>query len=189
MTKTKFSPTSDQRDALRFCSITYRADWKARLMSAWLSGGYDRELADVHRRHYPLLQQVRNQGGPQWLASFDPSAPSPEVAKRIAGERKVLRHLLRRAKAMGMPCVKVNDGEVTYKATGERQVLDVVDSVDESYLYFASPTGAGRYVAFIVLGNSPSEVVCDCSSPEPDDHPFNLLMAEVMAYGEKVEGL
>jgi hypothetical protein len=189
--KTTYYPNPDQKYALARVAHLVGAGWKDKLMQAWLDGAYARHLPASCVAESHLLQQVRNQGGPSWLAKFDLAAPHPDVVRREAGERKVLRHLLRRAKAMGMPCIKVNDGEESYKATSEAQVLDTVFSVDESYLLFARPAGEAGVAlsAYIVLGNSPSEVICDHSSPDDEAHPFNVLMAEVMAYGEKVGGL
>jgi hypothetical protein len=60
----KFEPTPEQLEALRQFADRVGHGWKATLNEFWWTGT-DANLPDGH-----LLRQVRNQGGPRWLAKF-----------------------------------------------------------------------------------------------------------------------
>jgi len=59
-------PTFEQVTAVIAYAKEKGKDWKAKLNADWL-----RAAAMIKGRHSPLLQQVRNQFGPEWLAKFD----------------------------------------------------------------------------------------------------------------------
>ena len=57
-------PTSAQLNALRGFAQRHGRTWKSKLNAAWASGR-DERLPDA-----PLLRQLRNEFGPEWLARF-----------------------------------------------------------------------------------------------------------------------
>jgi len=65
--RTTFNPTPEQVEALRAFAGKYGHNWKHTLSNLWFNGRDDRE-PNGH-----LLRQVRNQGGPRWLAKYAPS--------------------------------------------------------------------------------------------------------------------
>jgi hypothetical protein len=60
----KFTPTFEQFAALKRFAERHGRPWKSQLNAAWLSG------ADACEEGGCYLRQVRNQGGPSWLARF-----------------------------------------------------------------------------------------------------------------------
>jgi phosphosulfolactate phosphohydrolase-like enzyme len=65
----------------------------------------------------------------------------------------------------GFTIRKVSDGEEVMPFLDVRQVVATVNSVDESHLYVSDPLG-NKATLFIVLGNSPGELVADYSQNE-----------------------
>jgi hypothetical protein len=59
--------TADQRVAVAAFKDANGEEWKDRLASLWMSGNYSRK--GISTDQAALLQQVRNQHGPQWLES------------------------------------------------------------------------------------------------------------------------
>lgn len=59
-------PSAEQLVAVIAYAQENGKNWKAKLNADWL-----RAAARLHGRHSPLLQQVRNQFGPDWLAKFE----------------------------------------------------------------------------------------------------------------------
>jgi hypothetical protein len=59
--------TGEQRTALKLFSEKNGNGWKEKLNIAWTSGSYK----GIDRSQSALLQQVRNQFGPEWLISLD----------------------------------------------------------------------------------------------------------------------
>lgn len=105
------------------------------------------------------------------------------VEKRLADERKVIRKLIRVAKAHGYGLSRVWDGECNEYPKTEEQTLDVVFSVDECVMRFKHPDQPKSHCAFIVLGNSAPEVIADCSVGEG----WDAVMAEMNEYTDKME--
>lgn len=58
--------TNDQREALKFFSEKNGQAWKDKLNIAWTSGSYK----GLDNNQSALLQQVRNQYGPEWLVKL-----------------------------------------------------------------------------------------------------------------------
>lgn len=63
-------PTPEQHEALRRFAERHGRTWKAKLVSAWLSGKDDRMQDGA------LLRQVRNQLGARWLRGFKLESPT-----------------------------------------------------------------------------------------------------------------
>lgn len=107
------------------------------------------------------------------------------VEKRLEGERKAVRKLIRMAKDAGFRPFKVFEGEEYEKVVGETDTLEVVFSVDESVIYFRDGMGR-KFSAFIVLGNSPEEVISDYGAQEDIfEHVIDPLFQEHMEWSEK----
>jgi hypothetical protein len=103
--------------------------------------------------------------------------------KRQAIERKVIRHLIRTAKAHGYALTKVFDGEESVKCQTETDAMDTVFSVDESTIYFKHPDELNVKCAVIVLGNDGWDAISDCSVGER----WNKVMDECTEYANKGE--
>ena len=72
--------TEDQRAALRAYSEKNGQAWKERLNVAWTSGSYK----GLDTKQSALLQQVRNQFGPEWLTHLKTDDLYPEIAQKTA---------------------------------------------------------------------------------------------------------
>lgn len=62
-------PTKPQLLAIQAFKARHGRYWKAALSHCWLSG------TDAHQPDGPLLRQVRNAHGPEWLYSYERRAP------------------------------------------------------------------------------------------------------------------
>lgn len=113
-----------------------------------------------------------------------------QLNARIAMERKVVRHLLRTAKAAGYMAEVVDDGGYTFeKVKTERDVMDAVFAVDEANIGFLHPSRNVRYWAFIVLGNGGWDAIADCTVGNPDSvvgAGWNTVMDECSDYSDKL---
>jgi hypothetical protein len=58
------TPTPEQLDALRAFAAKYGRFWKDVLLTKWITG------TDANEPNGHLLRQVRNQGGPRYLAGL-----------------------------------------------------------------------------------------------------------------------
>jgi hypothetical protein len=105
------------------------------------------------------------------------------LEKRMALERKIVRHLIRTAKAHGYAVTKVWDGEEYVKCQTENIAMDAVFSVDESTIYFKHPDQPKGHCAVIVLGNSGYDSIADNSTGEG----WDAVMKECDAYSDKQE--
>lgn len=90
-------------------------------------------------------------------------------------ERGVLQSLIRYMKPRGFELLGVNDGEETVKTSNEKDALDTVFSVDESWMIFRKQ-GFTRHSVYVVLGNSPEEVVADWGYKEGDPDGWDKAM-------------
>jgi hypothetical protein len=67
-------------------------------------------------------------------------------------ESKIIRHFIRAATAAGFHLHSCSDGEERQRVRTEREAFEVIDSVDQSWLYF-SKEGHKNEVLVIILGN------------------------------------
>lgn len=105
------------------------------------------------------------------------------VEKRLADERKVIRKLIRVAKAHGYTLWRIWDGEENEYPATENEALEVVFGVDECWMRFKHPDRRPQtHVAYIVLGNSGPEVIADCSVGEG----WDAVMVEMNEYTDKM---
>lgn len=70
--------TTDQREALKLFSEKNGQGWKDKLNLAWTSGSYK----GLGSSQSALLQQVRNQFGPEWLFNLKTDDLYPEAAQQ-----------------------------------------------------------------------------------------------------------
>lgn len=105
-----------------------------------------------------------------------------QLTKRMAIERKVVRHLIRTAKQHGYAVTKIFDGEEMVKCKTETEVMDTVFSVDECTIYFKRPDQAKGHCAVIILGNDGWDAIADNSIGEGWDD----VIKECDAYSDKL---
>jgi len=89
-----------------------------------------------------------------------------EVSQSMALERKVVRHLIRTAKAHGYAVTKVWDGGEMVRVKNETAAMNAVFAVDESRIYFKHPAEDKGHCACIVLGNDGWDAIVDASMGE-----------------------
>jgi hypothetical protein len=101
-------------------------------------------------------------------------APLPHTL----AERRVIANLIAHLERAGFELRGASDGEVRHTVRTTKEALEVIFSVDDSWLYVAKPDTARRYTVYFVLGNAPdgSEVACDWSSPDLDVDGFSEAM-------------
>ena len=104
------------------------------------------------------------------------------IEKRLADERKVVRKLIRVAKAHGYELTRIWDGECWEKPKTEEEALDVVFSVDEYSMRFKHPEQPKSHCAIIILGNSGPKVITDSSVGEG----WGTVMAVMNEYTDKM---
>lgn len=104
------------------------------------------------------------------------------IEKRLADERKVVRKLIRVAKAHGYELTRIWDGECWEKPKTEEEALGVVFSVDECSMRFKHPEQPKSHCAVIILGNSGPEVIADSSVGEG----WDTVMAVMNEYTDKM---
>jgi len=105
------------------------------------------------------------------------------VQQRLDIERKVVRKLIRVAKARGWTPVRVDCGDTLTTSPLESDILDAVFSVDESVVRFRKDGVRGVHCAVIILGNDGYDCIADASSsPEWDE-----VTEEVWDYCETLE--
>jgi hypothetical protein len=114
------------------------------------------------------------------------------IKKRQEIEQKVVRHLVRSMKKAGWDAYRVNDGGEVIKTETEKDVMDTVFSVDESWIRFRKIIANGEKlikVAYIVLGNDGWDCICDhhLSDPGCAEDDFEKVMEAVSAYSSKFE--
>ena len=83
-----------------------------------------------------------------------------EVSQRQAIERKVVRHLIRTAKAHGYALVRVWDGEENVRVSTERDAMDAVFAVDESRIGFKHPSEGGLWDAVMEESAEYADRIC-----------------------------
>lgn len=117
--------------------------------------------------------------------ALDGDAARPPIPRNLA-ERHVIANLLAHLERAGFVLHSASDGEERHRVSTTKEALEVVFSVDESWLYVKKPDGAKRYALFFVLGNADdgSEVLADCAAPDPDPEGFN---AAIDAFNEALD--
>lgn len=90
-----------------------------------------------------------------------------------------IRGLLKRLTDGGCRLVKADNGEyaVDFAKQGITKLIECLDACDEARLYVVDAAGKNRWL-YIVLGNSPGEMVSDYSIPEGAgmEEPFDALL-------------
>lgn len=104
------------------------------------------------------------------------------IEQRIAAERKVVRHLIRTAKAHGYSLVRVWEGGENVRVSTEHAAMDAVFSVDECLIVFKHPSEASAHCAVIVLGNDGWDAVADSS----EGGLWDAVMDECSSYADKL---
>lgn len=84
-----FDLSEKQRTAVIAFRDTYGRYWKSKLRECWMKAEYPRGLPEDHAA---LLQQVRNQFGPEWLAKLPPDGlQEPATAEEESSEHRPAR--------------------------------------------------------------------------------------------------
>jgi hypothetical protein len=82
-------------------------------------------------------------------------------------DRGAMQQIIRALLAEGWKLHSVYDGEEDIPVTGEKEAIDVVESMDMAHVHFVKGDPAldssllVRGWIFFVLGNEPDEVACD----------------------------
>lgn len=106
------------------------------------------------------------------------------IEQRQSIERKVVRKLVRVAKANGFIPVRVYDGgDEPVLVRLEREVMSAVFAVDDCRVVFKHPLDDKAHCAVIVLGNSGWDCIADCSQGVR----WDPVIKEVEAYAESLE--
>jgi hypothetical protein len=124
--------------------------------------------------NYPFLEKQQDYEHPVWY----PHEDKPEdwshldISKRqdhincLNGERQAVFNLMNYMKQNGWIISAIDNGEerieVANSEMTDREVMEHIFSVDDSYMYFIAPDKEEHWVYF-VFGNSPEEVICDHS--------------------------
>lgn len=117
------------------------------------------------------------------------------IEKRIAVEKKVVRHLVKTMAEHGWKAIGVDDGgdelepvTATNDKSVVKSVVEAVFAVDEARIYFENANGVTHW-AFIVLGNSGWDCIADYSyGPENKPDTFESIMTKfVDPYTAKLE--
>jgi hypothetical protein len=88
----------------------------------------------------------------------------------IVAEKRAAGKIIDRALAKGY-LISVNDGEewVVKKSAKRKEIMGALQSTDSDTLMIRKPDGEKVGMIYMVWGNSPDEIVCDCSDkPEID---------------------
>ena len=83
------------------------------------------------------------------------------TTKYINDWEKVVRSLVLHMKKAGYSTIYASNGEDSIKSPSTKKLADKVCECEEGWLRMIK--GEERYRLYIVLGNSPSETVCDYS--------------------------
>lgn len=98
-----------------------------------------------------------------------------ELERRIAGEKSNIRKVCKALIAGGYRLNYVDDGEERTPVANVKQAIEAVTAVDMAHIVFLTPAGEYRNL-YIVLGNSPEEVVSDYSAWDDD---FQRIVSDV----------
>ena len=95
--------------------------------------------------------------------------------ERARGEQKVFANLVVHLEQHGFKPVSVYDGEETEKTPTMKDMMELVFNLDECECYFMKEGFPARLI-YIVLGNSPEEIVADHSMPNDETDGFDAAM-------------
>ena len=104
------------------------------------------------------------------------------IKKRIAVERRLVRHLIRVMDLAGWKISCIDDGGEFVKINSELEAMETVFSVDESRIYFKK--GAQKHIVLIVLGNDGFDAIADYSTSVDDVDGFSAVMNKVSEYSD-----
>jgi hypothetical protein len=104
------------------------------------------------------------------------------IEQRIAIEKRMVRKLIRVAKAHGYKLTKIWDGEQMERVTTETEAMDLVFNLDECRMYFKRDDQLKAHCAVIILGNDGWDAIADCSVGEGWDD----VMAVMNDYSDKL---
>jgi hypothetical protein len=104
------------------------------------------------------------------------------LEKRIAMEKKMVRHLIRTAKKHGYALARIWDGEEWVKVSTESEAMDLVFNIDECSIFFKHPEEEKAHCALIVLGNDGWDSIADNSM----GGKWDAVMEECMEYSDKL---
>jgi hypothetical protein len=107
------------------------------------------------------------------------------MTKMINDWEKVVRSLIRHMKKAGYDTVVAFNGEDSIKLGTIRQMADKVCECEEGWLRMVK--GGERYNLYIVLGNSPSETVCDYSWKSGMDAENEIFEKALIKWSEMWE--
>lgn len=113
---------------------------------------------------------------------------NPELTKRELIERKVVRKLITSMSQHGWAVDSVDDGEMVFHNPSDADVMKAIFSVDESWIRFKK--GSMSRSAFIVLGNSGLDCICDYDTSNPgctDDDFEEIMRKEIDPYCQSLE--
>jgi hypothetical protein len=93
-----------------------------------------------------------------------------------------VRSLLLAFNAVGVRCHEVDDGgeEIVTKTIAE--AVDVITSVDESWVYLYDAAGARMGTLYIVLGNTAEEIICDYGTLRARPETEGIISAVIRDY-------
>lgn len=106
------------------------------------------------------------------------------VEKRIAVEKKIVRHLCDAMRKHGWDAIYVDDGgDEAEQTRSTEEVVEAVFAVDEATIAFKK----GRMTCFvqIILGNDGRDCISDYSFTDEFDQ---IMKSEVDPFCEKLEG-
>jgi hypothetical protein len=110
-----------------------------------------------------------------------------ETNIRITLEKRVLRFTAKSLIAKGWKLVSVDNGEERVKVSTIKEMIEQVFSVDDSYIFFTKDNEPGSMYLFVVLGNSPWEVISDFGGNAKMFDQFSKDMEEAGKYSDKME--
>lgn len=106
------------------------------------------------------------------------------VEKRIAVEKKIVRHLCDTMRKHGWDAIYVDDGgDEVEQTSSTEEVVEAVFAVDEATIAFKK--GNKTCSVWIILGNDGWDCIADYNFTDEFDQ---IMKSEVDPYCEKLEG-
>ncbi len=115
-----------------------------------------------------------------------PTVPALDLDRRLGGspslrvrqERRVVWALLHHLEAHGWKAAFVDSDGDREAVTSAKDVMELVFNLDEAMVRFAHPEHPKRSSVFFVMGNHPTEVVCDYSTADGFDTAVEAFKPE-----------